>query len=156
MLMSSISHNDLVSLAAKWLRKHHEQNAVLRNCSVVVEEMRTATNEIPDVLGFSGLQSVMIEVKITRADFLSDFKKPFRENPKKGIGDMRLYCTPKGLIAIEELPDCWGLLEYDSGRLSIAKMPIPQDRNEHAERICLLSIIRRLKDNQNDEAKFQC
>lgn len=54
----------------------------------------------------------MIEVKVTRSDFLADRKKPHRQGGK-GMGSWRYYMAPEGLISVGELPDGWGLIEVN-------------------------------------------
>jgi hypothetical protein len=58
--------------------------------------------------------SIVLEAKVSRADFLADAKKPHRQ-PGKGLGRWRYYLCPEGLISPDELPLGWGLL-YASER----------------------------------------
>ena len=66
--------------------------------------------EQPDVIAFNSWYSMLVECKVSRADFLRDFKKEFRKDPDRGMWTYRFYCCPKGLITIDELPDKWGLI----------------------------------------------
>jgi hypothetical protein len=45
-------HKEITKRAAKWLKKH-SGNAIVPNCSIVAEDLTTATvtGEIPDVIG---------------------------------------------------------------------------------------------------------
>jgi len=99
-----VTHAELVDRAERWLRG-------TARCSVVVRELWSMSMEIPDAIGWRGNQSTLIECKATRADFLSDAKKPHRMNPDWGMGELRYYMTPPGLISVDELPARWGLLE---------------------------------------------
>jgi hypothetical protein len=73
---------------------------------------------MPDAIGWKrGCHSVLVECKITRADFLADRAKPFRQEPEQGVGSERFYLTPPVLIKTEELPAGWGLLELRRGRI---------------------------------------
>jgi len=45
---------------------------------VAFKELKTAGIEIPDVIGFGSGFSIVIECKVSRADFLQDKKKPHR------------------------------------------------------------------------------
>jgi hypothetical protein len=65
----------------------------------------------------------VIECKISRADFLADANKPFREKPDEGLGCERLYLAAAGLIAPTELPPGWGLLEYANREVRLAVKP---------------------------------
>jgi hypothetical protein len=77
---------------------------------------------MPDAIGWKqACHSVLVECKVTRADFLADRAKPFRQKPEKGVGSERFYLTPAGLAKIEELPAGWGLLELKRGRVEMAR-----------------------------------
>jgi hypothetical protein len=62
-----------------------------------------------------------VECKVSRADFLPDRHKPFRQKPEIGVGCERYYLAPKGLIRIEEIPAGWGLLEVCSREIEKVK-----------------------------------
>lgn len=111
-----MTHSELVDIAYRYLLKH-------MSCGYAVKECKSAgTDEIPDVLGFGGCwHSVMIEVKVSKQDFLKDKFKPWRINERSGVGVYRLYCCPEGLILPEEIPQGWGLMYVsDSGRIRMA------------------------------------
>lgn len=141
-------HSDLIKITAKWLKRKQKGSAWVPNCSLVLEDMVTlnATGEIPDVMGFDYCTSVLVEVKVGRGDFLKDFKKPFRANPELGMGQLRFYCCPEGLIKENEVPDNWGLLYLDENKkIQIIKKAEKQTSNLECERTMLLSVIRRNK-----------
>src|SRR5215472_16243752 len=99
-----MTHEKLVSKAVAWLRNY--------GCGVVLSEQSCASGETPDAIGWKrGCHSVLVECKISRADFLIDQGKPFRRKPSSGMGCERFYLTPTGLIDPKELPAGWGLLE---------------------------------------------
>lgn len=104
-----MTHNQLVDIAHKWaLRKS--------GCGAAYKEVKTyATSEIPDVIAFGGWgRSVMIECKVSRADFRRDALKCH----SKPMGRFRFYCVPVGLIGIDELPTGYGLIEVnDKGKV---------------------------------------
>ena len=100
-----MKHACLVARAAEWLRSRY-------GCGIVLTEQYCATGEVPDVIGWkASCQSVLVECKISRSDFLADAHKPCRLAPEEGLGSKRLYMAPAGMIAREELPPHWGLLE---------------------------------------------
>jgi hypothetical protein len=108
-----VTHAKLVELAVHWLRRYR--------CGVVLSEQACVSGEMPDAIGWKkACHSVLVECKISRADFLADRDKPFRQKPETGIGCERYYLAPKDLIGVEELPAGWGLLEV-SGR-EVVKM----------------------------------
>lgn len=139
----NISHNELSKVVAKWLKKH-PQNAIVPNCSKVAVNMKTIEQEIPDVIGWNSWSSIMIEVKVNRSDFLQDFKKPFRIDPRKGVGQYRYYCCPPEIISVNDLPDKYGLLYLnEKGDIDIIKVAEIQESNLKAERNMLLSLLNR-------------
>ena len=76
---------------------------------------------MPDAIGWKrACHSVLVECKVTRADFLADRVKPFRLKPEHGVGCERFYLVPAGLVGREELPAGWGLLEHRGSRIETA------------------------------------
>lgn len=140
-----MTHAELVTLAEKWLWR--------QNCGVVFAELSTlATPETPDAIGFRTTTSILIECKATRADFLADKNKPFRQDPSRGMGDWRFYLTPKDLVTIDELPEGWGLIEvgksvrrkHGGPKGNIWTTNPPFNSNKTAEQALLYSALRRL------------
>lgn len=66
-----------------------------------------------DIWGFNGGETINVEVKTSHSDFLADKKKIYRQNESLTKGMLRYYLAPKGIIKPEELPEGWGLLEWD-------------------------------------------
>lgn len=105
------THKSLSVLGANWLIRVHK-------CRAVLVERGGSSKEMPDVLGFYGSDSYMIEAKASRADFLADSNKTFRVCPAMGVGRFRYYICPANLISVEELPENWGLLYVsEKGRI---------------------------------------
>lgn len=109
-------HQQLCQVAVRWLKR--APSAGGPGCAVAVSECKTGfSGEIPDAIGFrrTGYEpldgSTLIEVKTSRSDFLADAHKPHRQ--AGGVGAWRYYMCPTGLIAVEELPIGWGLLEVN-------------------------------------------
>ena len=100
-----MTHEKLVARAVAWLRRYR--------CGVVLSEQSCVSGETPDAIGWKrACHSVVVECKISRADFLADREKPFRMMPDKGMGCERYYLAPAGLVGASELPSGWGLLEF--------------------------------------------
>jgi hypothetical protein len=113
-----MTHEKLVARAVAWLRSYR--------CGVVLSEQSCASGETPDAIGWKlGCHSVLVECKISRADFLIDLEKPFRRQPAKGMGCERFYLTPSGLLDSGELPVGWGLLQL-CGR--VVEMVVPSSK----------------------------
>ena len=104
---------------------------------------------MPDAIGWKqACHSVLIECKITRADFLADRAKPFRQNPEKGVGSERFYLTPSDMIELEELPAGWGLLELRRGRVEMIQASgknLRSARGFRYEMNLLLASLRRVE-----------
>lgn len=135
--MTDITHDALVSLAARWLRS--------RGHTVVATEV-VSGRETADAIGWKGTHSTLIECKTSRSDFLADGKKFFRRHPERGMGSVRYYLAPKGLIDIRELPARWGLIEVVDGRTRVKYQSsgMAQERDAREEIATLLSCIRRI------------
>src|SRR5450755_4251123 len=109
-----MTHVQLVEKAVRWLRSYR--------CGVVLSEQACVSGEMPDAIGWKRANhSVLVECKVTRADFLADRAKPFRLKPEKGVGCERFYLTPPALVKPQELPPGWGLLELSRGRIEIVQ-----------------------------------
>lgn len=107
-----MTHPQLVERAVRWLRSYR--------CGVVLSEQACVSGEMPDAIGWKRANhSVLVECKVTRADFLADRSKRFRLKPEQGVGSERFYLTPTALVTVAELPAGWGLLEYRRGRVEM-------------------------------------
>ena len=107
-----MTHKELVDLAARQLKRWH--------CIPVCTELvsYTRTGEIPDAIGWTAYVSIMFECKASRADFLRDKQKLFRQYADMGVGDFRFYLTPPGVIkSTTELPLGWGCYEAENGKV---------------------------------------
>lgn len=105
-MATSEEHKRLTELAARWLKRN--------GFGVVATELNCqGSREQPDAIGFRGEASAIIEVKVSRTDFLADQTKPERRTG--GLGLYRFYLCPPDLIQPDDLPERWGLL-YAKGR----------------------------------------
>ncbi len=112
------AHTELVERAGRWL-------GGTRRCGVVLlERGYQGCEEIPDALGYKGSLTVLVEVKVNRADFLSDRHKASRRADTV-CGAERWYLTPWGMVDADELPEGWGLLQLRGERIyRVAKAPL--------------------------------
>jgi hypothetical protein len=112
-----MTHQQLVHLAEDWLRRRYR-------CGIVLSEQSCGSGETPDVIGWKGkCRSVVVECKVSRADFFVDQEKPFRKSPELGMGCERFYLAPSGMIEKHDLPARWGLLECKGREVQIAVKP---------------------------------
>lgn len=113
-------------------------------CSVVFYEFATASEETPDVIGWSPeAGSVVIECKVSRADFLRDAAKPVRKKPGLGMGRQRYYLSPPDVIQVKDLPPKWGLLWADKGHISVQRKPRGHPERNLLEEVRFLSSMLR-------------
>jgi hypothetical protein len=109
-----MTHPALVELAVRWLRTSYR-------CGIILSEQACCTGEVPDVIAWKArCRSVLVECKVSRADFLVDRDKPWRLDPQSALGCERFYMAPAGLIAATELPAGWGLLEVRGQKVAVA------------------------------------
>ena len=128
-----MTHAKLVSVAVNWLRSYR--------CGVVLSEQACLSGEMPDAIGWKrACHSVLVECKVTRADFLADRGKPFRLNSEEALGCERFYLTLPGLIRLEELPDRWGLLEYRARKVEMIR-PSARNMRQSAGFRCEMNLL---------------
>jgi len=114
-----VTHAKLVALAVRWLRQYR--------CGVILSEQACISGEVPDAIGWKkACHSVLVECKASRADFLVDREKPFRQKPETGVGCERYYLAPARLIKPDELPRGWGLIEVSPSAVELIR---PSARN---------------------------
>lgn len=119
-----MTHKELCALAVGWLQRPVSRNGP--GCTIAVAETSNAINgEIPDAIGWRPYRqarcgSIVVEVKVSRADFLADAQKPHRKRSSEGMGAYRYILAPERLITVSELPTQWGLIEVTArGHLKV-------------------------------------
>lgn len=159
-----MTHHELCLLAAEWLRMPY--NKKIAKCKILddrklqykipackwvaVELVCNGSPCHPDVFGWgdgigAGNFGVNIEVKMSHADFLADFKKSYRENIYYDLGHIKYFCCPKGVIKPEELPENIGLLYENEGAIEIIRIATERgDKMPSYEVPFIASIMRRL------------
>jgi hypothetical protein len=136
-----MTHAQLVQLAVQWLRRYR--------CGVVLSEQACISGEVPDAIGWQrASHSVVVECKVSRADFLADLEKPFRRNQETAVGCERFYLTLSGLLEVAELPEGWGLLAYHSRKITMVRASARNLRSKKGfgcEMNLLLASLRRVE-----------
>lgn len=137
-----MTHAQLIRLGEQWLRNHR--------CRIVLSEQTVDSGEVPDIIGWrSDGHSVVVECKVSRADFLADRSKVARQKPDSAMGCERLYLTPKGLVVASELPSGWGLLECSRRQIELTVKPTGRNFRKQlgflAEMKLLLASLRRVE-----------
>jgi hypothetical protein len=137
-----MTHAQLVKVAEQWLRRYR--------CGIVLSEQQCASGEMPDAIGWKGkCRSVVVECKVSRADFLADRAKAWRTNPEIALGSERFYLSPRGIVRVADLPKGWGLLEYHDRRVTTLAKPARQSQRSPEglmnEMNLLLASLRRVE-----------
>ncbi len=136
-----MTHRNLCIKAARYLRSKGIHPFHKGQYSVCELER---VGECPDAFAWGGSSTQLIEVKVSRNDFLSDKKKLWRQRPEIGIGRFRSYLCPEGLISADELPEAWGLLYADdNGKIIEVVKAEHQPSNQMEEINLITSILRR-------------
>jgi len=138
-----MTHAELCKVGARWLLNYKGYQF---RCNYVVTEFVSFCHETPDVFGFKGgSQTILLEVKVSRSDFLADKKKRHRSEGM-GVGQFRYYLCPFDLIRLSELPKGWGLLFCDNnGKIEVVKMSESFHSRDFIDELSInYSIMRRL------------
>lgn len=140
-------HYQLCCIGAKFLKSRKSSEPWECANKYVAVELVTLTAENPDIWATNGYHTTLVEVKTSHADFLADQKKWVRsEEAQKAnlcLGNFRYYLCPKGVISEDELPERWGLLEFDGKTITKVKRATYQKSSADAELLVLTSIMRR-------------
>lgn len=137
-----MTHSQLIRLGEQWLRS--------QRCRIVLSEQTVDSGEVPDIIGWrSDCHSVVIECKVSRADFFADQNKVVRQKPHKAMGCERYFLVPKGLVLATDLPAGWGLLECSRREIAVSCRPTLRNCRKppglRAEMKLLLASLRRVE-----------
>jgi len=136
-----MTHTRLVEMAERWLRRSR--------CGIVLSEQGCSSGEMPDAIGWKGRNhSIVIECKISRADFLADAAKPWRRDPAIALGCERYSAAPRAMLRPAEMPEGWGLLEAAGRELQVLKKSsrkLRQPEGLRNEMNLLLASLRRVE-----------
>lgn len=133
------THKQLARRISHWLQ-------FSRKCNVVATELSTQVQETPDAIGWHGPgYSILVECKMSRADFHADKIKNFRHYEELGMGDERYFATVPGVIVEDDVPDGWGLLVVNENCVRQIKDAVRKKANKQNEVKMLMSIIRRVQ-----------
>lgn len=145
MSKTSSLHYDLCCAGARWLRDRKNVEHCEGRWKYVAVELCVQACENPDIWAFNGWSTIVVEVKVSRADFLNDKKKVWHQQGLEEClaGNYRYYLTPKGLLTEADLPDGVGLLEWDGKAISRSVRARRRTVSNHADGIIMASLLRR-------------
>ena len=144
-MATTLTHSELCKLAVIWLKRPPSRGG--HGCKVAIDECRTGWGgEVPDAIGYRFTDmdnteldgTVLVECKVSRADFLADKSKPHRQSG--GVGNWRYYMAPEGIISASELPEKWGLIEVNSRGHLKTRVGAYTDSNHLLQRERLLAM----------------
>lgn len=102
-----MTHTQLVLAGERYAR-------VVLSCgkTTMIEPAPFGAGERPDVFGIipNTQESVSIECKVSRADFLAD-----RNKSEHRVGDRRYFLVPAGMLMKSDVPHGYGILESPDG-----------------------------------------
>ncbi|MDD5486620.1 MAG: hypothetical protein PHW65_03610 [Dehalococcoidales bacterium] len=130
-----VTHKDLIDFGEKWLKSPHPGQY---RCGVILREYRSYFPEIPDLIGFNHHQSVVIECKVSRADYLVDLKKSHRQGAEQ-LGNLRYYLALPQVLSVDECNDGWGLLYFSEAKIKLIK--VAESHNEPEIRVAEYSLL---------------
>ena len=141
-----MTHDELVQRAVRWLKSPNGHMPYRCGCYPVFgEKVCSCISESPDAVGWTTSGSVLIECKTSRGDFLTDKRKWFRTHPAEGMGRLRYYMAPIGLLREDELPVGWGLLAVSLKQVRIVRQAEPVEYSTRREILFLRSEYYALK-----------
>lgn len=70
-----------------------------------------------------GFQVDVLEVKISRSDWLRELNDPAKAEAAFVVGDRFIVAAPAGIVQVGELPPGWGLLEVTPKRVRMTVQP---------------------------------
>ena len=99
--------------------------------------------ENPDVITWnSSGRSTIYEIKMSRSDFIADFKKKCRQAKEKKAGCKFWYVCYGDFIKPKEVPENWGLIYFINGKFKKVKYPVSNFENQNGQnRDCQNEII---------------
>lgn len=138
-----MTHRELVIRGVKWLKNtsHYKYRS-----PIILPEYSCSAHSIPDVIGMSSDRTTVLECKVSRSDFMADFKKSHRSFIDQ-LGNSRFYLVTANLIRPEEINNGWGLLYCYDNKITVQKESEWFTNTRAQEYRILYSLIRRISYN---------
>lgn len=126
-------HHDLGKHLAQWLAA--QGRMTWEDCCFDVEISSGMVRTRPDVFSTATTMNMdkwdpqVHEIKVSRADFLGDIKKPEKREAYFKVGQRVFYATPFGLIQKEEVPpECGWVEQSKDGHQWIVRKKAPKNK----------------------------
>ena len=101
-----------------------------------------------------GIEVVAYEIKISRADFRNETKKPFKRLPALIYSHKFYFVAPSGIIPLDELPVEAGLLEVGPNFGIRARAAAPAREPMAPNWAMVAGILRRLSRLENEKLNY--
>lgn len=88
-------------------------------------------------------ERIAYEIKVSRSDFLHEINNPEKRQQALHLSNYFYFAAPKGLIAVEEIPEECGLIEVSEDLSTRIKVKAPFRESEYLSWQFLCSIARR-------------
>jgi len=88
-----------------------------------------------------------IEVKVDRADFLTELQRPAKRRPAMGLANLYAFATPAGMIHENEVPQGCGLLEVHDRQIRMKVKP-PWSPGSPPDWHMVARMVRRLQNGK--------
>jgi len=153
-MKSKFTHQELVEIGEKWLRKPFMNTALYGHsaCSLVLTEFHAVLNvaQIPDVIGWNNQKCIVIECKTSIADLKRDFKKKCYLY-SNALGTQRWFLVPEeikeaGVRILHQQSSFVGMLAVNSSKkVYVGLLPsAPMSLYERGGEVqILVSLLRR-------------
>ena len=98
--------------------------------------------------GGEGFMAVAAEVKVSRADFLRELKLPEKRRTAEECASESWFVTAPGVARVDEIPECWGLMECRETDLTLHRKKASQHRRIEELPLWFVAAVAR---NSSDE-----
>lgn len=159
-----MNHDTLIARAERWLRNSatipnsYGTKPYIVRCPVVLANLTSSACEVPDAIGwcFGGKVSILVECKVSRADFFADKKKPFRRRPQSGMGRYRYFFAPPKIVSVSDLPPLWGLIEPRGRSVDVIRLAESHPEFQRVHEMSMLwSALRRVQSQNKPTHKIE-
>lgn len=95
-----------------------------------------------------GITLTGIEVKVTRSDWMREFRDPSKADELRNWCAYWYLATPPGIVKVDEVPKTWGLYEIDGRNVTCAKKA-PEQKTKPLDIEFIASMARHAASQQN-------
>lgn len=85
---------------------------------------------------------VAYEVKVSRADFLQELRKPHKSSDARALSHEFVFAVPKGMVDREEVPSFAGLVEVSATGRCVMRVRPPKTERDEWPATFLASVLR--------------